>query len=290
MAAPDYEAHYRLLQLSFGAGPKRINTAWKRLSKIHHPDQYNRNTKAYEQALEIQKRLNQAKDDLNKWFEINPSLTPPPSWTPQEKEPPKNDPPKEQKKTGWFRGSKPELSAAQNLIARWKRICLVYEISPVIAAAILSFLLVSLPGSILFALADTAFSAANNLTAWIIAMECIFIPVLFCRITFEMEILKFQENVHYFEMRATSAEALEFVKAILKKHNMAILCHDTTYKAILTEQNICVRYAVRAIGTNTIIALEARVTGKKDLTTGLRILKDILHEVKRKTVLCCLLR
>src|SRR5579885_973941 len=77
MANMDFETCYAALELQFGAGLKEINERWRKLSRIHHPDLHARNPKNYQIALEKQKQLNNARDILKKWFEMNPQATPP---------------------------------------------------------------------------------------------------------------------------------------------------------------------------------------------------------------------
>lgn len=77
MAVMDYEACYAALQLSFGASLKEVNERWRKLSREHHPDRHMRDPKAYKQALEKQKQLNNARDILKTWFEANPASPPP---------------------------------------------------------------------------------------------------------------------------------------------------------------------------------------------------------------------
>lgn len=77
MAVMDYEACYAVLQLNFGAGLKQVNEHWRKLSRIHHPDRHMCDPKAYRQALEKQKQINNARDVLKKWFEENPHSPPP---------------------------------------------------------------------------------------------------------------------------------------------------------------------------------------------------------------------
>ena len=77
MATMDFEACYKALELPFGAGLKEINECWRKLSRVHHPDRHMTNPKAYRQALEKQKQLNNARDLLKKWFEANPNSSPP---------------------------------------------------------------------------------------------------------------------------------------------------------------------------------------------------------------------
>lgn len=77
MAVMDYEACYAALQLNFGAGLKQVNERWRKLSRVHHPDRHMSDPKAYRQALEKQKQLNNARDILKKWFETNPHSSPP---------------------------------------------------------------------------------------------------------------------------------------------------------------------------------------------------------------------
>jgi len=77
MATLDFEACYTVLGLPFGAGLKEINDRWRKLSRVHHPDRHMTDPKAYRQALEKQKQLNNARDLLKKWFEANPHSPPP---------------------------------------------------------------------------------------------------------------------------------------------------------------------------------------------------------------------
>ncbi len=77
MADIDYDACYGALQLKFGANWKQVNDAWRRLSRIHHPDQHRRDPSTHKQALEKQKQINNARDVLKKWFETNPATPPP---------------------------------------------------------------------------------------------------------------------------------------------------------------------------------------------------------------------
>ncbi|MBX9694367.1 MAG: J domain-containing protein [Cyanobacteria bacterium] len=77
MAVMDYEACYAALQLNFGACLTEVNERWRKLSRIHHPDRHMSDPKAYRQALEKQKQLNNARDILKKWFEANPHSSPP---------------------------------------------------------------------------------------------------------------------------------------------------------------------------------------------------------------------
>lgn len=77
MAIIDFEACYAVLGLPFGAGIKEINERWRKLSRVHHPDRHMRDPKAYRQALEKQKQLNNARDLLKKWFDANPHSSPP---------------------------------------------------------------------------------------------------------------------------------------------------------------------------------------------------------------------
>lgn len=79
MAQMNYEACYTALQLKFGAGMNEVNQNWRKLSRKHHPDQFARDKKLYQQALEKQKQLNNARDVLKKWFEVNPNAIPPKS-------------------------------------------------------------------------------------------------------------------------------------------------------------------------------------------------------------------
>ncbi|MBY0359572.1 MAG: J domain-containing protein [Candidatus Obscuribacterales bacterium] len=64
MTKLDWESCYGVLELRPGATLKEVNKAWKRLSKLNHPDQYGQGSKAYFQALEKQKQLNAAHDFL----------------------------------------------------------------------------------------------------------------------------------------------------------------------------------------------------------------------------------
>src|SRR5260221_1432649 len=77
MAQMDYEACYTALQLNFGAGLKEVNERWRKLSRKHHPDLHARDPKAHRQALEKQKQINNARDILKTWFELNPDKMPP---------------------------------------------------------------------------------------------------------------------------------------------------------------------------------------------------------------------
>ncbi|HEY9787577.1 MAG TPA: DnaJ domain-containing protein [Candidatus Obscuribacterales bacterium] len=77
MANIDYDACYCALNLTPGATVKQVNEAWRRLSRIHHPDQHVANPSSHKQALEKQKQINNARDNLKKWFEQNPSIPPP---------------------------------------------------------------------------------------------------------------------------------------------------------------------------------------------------------------------
>lgn len=77
MAIMNFEACYAALELPFGAGPKEVNGRWRKLSQIHHPDRHASNPSKYQAALEKQKQLNNARDVLKKWFEMNPQATPP---------------------------------------------------------------------------------------------------------------------------------------------------------------------------------------------------------------------
>ena len=79
MVQMDYEACYRALQLNFGAGLKEVNESWRKLSRKHHPDLHARDPKAHRQALEKQKQINNARDILKKWFDLNPNAVPPQS-------------------------------------------------------------------------------------------------------------------------------------------------------------------------------------------------------------------
>jgi len=73
----DFETCYAALELQFGAGLKEINEQWRKLSRIHHPDRHARDPKKHHIAQEKQKQLNNARDLLKKWFEVNPHATPP---------------------------------------------------------------------------------------------------------------------------------------------------------------------------------------------------------------------
>lgn len=73
----DFETCYAALELQFGAGLKEINERWRKLSRIHHPDRHARDPKKHHIAQEKQKQLNNARDILKKWFEVNPHATPP---------------------------------------------------------------------------------------------------------------------------------------------------------------------------------------------------------------------
>lgn len=77
MATMDFEACYKALELPFGASLREINERWRKLSRVHHPDRHMRDPKAYRQALEKQKQLNNARDVLKKWFDANPHSLPP---------------------------------------------------------------------------------------------------------------------------------------------------------------------------------------------------------------------
>ena len=77
MANMDYETCYAALELHFGASLKQINERWRKLSRVHHPDHHARDPRKYHFALEKQKQLNNARDILKKWFEMNPHVTPP---------------------------------------------------------------------------------------------------------------------------------------------------------------------------------------------------------------------
>lgn len=77
MATMDYEACYAALELKFGAGLKEVNQSWRKLSRKHHPDVHARDPKAHRVALEKQKQINNARDILKKWFELNPHAMPP---------------------------------------------------------------------------------------------------------------------------------------------------------------------------------------------------------------------
>lgn len=77
MATMDFEACYTALGLPFGAGLKEVNERWRKLSRVHHPDRHMGDPKAYRQALEKQKQLNNARDLLKKWFDANPHSSPP---------------------------------------------------------------------------------------------------------------------------------------------------------------------------------------------------------------------
>src|SRR6185437_14163699 len=73
----DFDACYAALQLNFGASLNDVQNAWRKLSRIHHPDQHTTNPRAHKQALEKQKQINNARDVLKKWFEQNPDVPPP---------------------------------------------------------------------------------------------------------------------------------------------------------------------------------------------------------------------
>jgi len=73
----NYEECYKILELEFGAALSEINKAWRRLSMIHHPDKHNTNPARYQKALEQQKKINNARDVLRKWFDQNPGAVPP---------------------------------------------------------------------------------------------------------------------------------------------------------------------------------------------------------------------
>lgn len=77
MATMDFEACYTALGLPFGASLKEVNERWRKLSRVHHPDHHMRDPKAYRQALEKQKQLNNAREVLKKWFDANPHSLPP---------------------------------------------------------------------------------------------------------------------------------------------------------------------------------------------------------------------
>lgn len=74
----NYEECYRILELEFGATIQQVNKAWRRLSKLHHPDKHNNNNPhQYQTALERQKKINNARDMLRKWFDLYSGVTPP---------------------------------------------------------------------------------------------------------------------------------------------------------------------------------------------------------------------
>ncbi len=77
MTVINYEACYAARQLTFGAGVKEVNERWRKLSRVHHPDRHARDPNAYQQAPEKQKQLNNARDILKNWFELNPHAMPP---------------------------------------------------------------------------------------------------------------------------------------------------------------------------------------------------------------------
>lgn len=78
---PNYEECYKILDLDFGATIQQVNMAWRRLSMLHHPDKHNNNPHQHQQALERQKKINNARDVLRKWFDQNPGVAPPRSST-----------------------------------------------------------------------------------------------------------------------------------------------------------------------------------------------------------------
>lgn len=74
---PNYEECYKILDLDFGATIQQVNMAWRRLSMLHHPDKHNNNPHQHQQALEYQKKINNARDVLRKWFDQNRGVAPP---------------------------------------------------------------------------------------------------------------------------------------------------------------------------------------------------------------------
>lgn len=292
MTAPDYENHYDLLNLNFGADLRQVNAAWKRLSRMYHPDQYKRDSAIYKQALETQKQLNQAHDDLNTWFEKNPATTPPRSHKSNRKTGAKDA--KEQEKTGWFIASKLELSPAQNLLSIFSKLCEPPGISTALAATILSFCLASIPAGMFLVLINTFFfwlegHYAGWLFAWVITAECSMLLALFCRLFVEMELIHFQEYIWYFEINAQKNEAIDFIKNILQRRQLkGSICFfrsdDYIYETVLEEGKIVVRFAARNIEKNTIIALEARIISWQDPLICYRLLSSIFSEVKTKAV------
>lgn len=76
----DYDACYAALQLIPGASLALINESWRKLSRLHHPDLFACDARAYKKALEKQKQINNARDILKKWFEANPGAVPPSSF------------------------------------------------------------------------------------------------------------------------------------------------------------------------------------------------------------------
>lgn len=73
----NYEECFNTLELKFGASINEINKAWRRLSKIYHPDKHNQNPHYYYKALERQKKINIARDILHRWSEQHPGMPPP---------------------------------------------------------------------------------------------------------------------------------------------------------------------------------------------------------------------
>jgi len=73
----NYETCYEILGLRFGASYLEVKQAYRFLSRRHHPDRFHGDELAQMRALRRQKELNQARDLLKGWFDMNPKSRPP---------------------------------------------------------------------------------------------------------------------------------------------------------------------------------------------------------------------
>jgi len=72
-----FEECYAQLGLAFGADAAQVKQAWKARTLKCHPDKFAGNPKAHAEATALQMELNNARDQLLKFFKDYPGATPP---------------------------------------------------------------------------------------------------------------------------------------------------------------------------------------------------------------------
>ena len=56
------------LELSYGAGPEEVEKAWKRLSRMYHPDRHVGDPERERTAVQLMQGINQARETLRRHF------------------------------------------------------------------------------------------------------------------------------------------------------------------------------------------------------------------------------
>lgn len=300
MPTPNHKHCYDTLELSFGANLKQVEAAWKRLSKLNHPDQFRHDKKKHEQALEKQKQLNHSRDLLKAWLEAKSGQADSPSsGNPSSKR--ENGTAETKTSTGqkpqtdWFPDSKPESSFCQELLLAFAS--LSHEPKP----DKYSFLLLFSPffGSIWLAA-----STINLLFPWLAGhypdwLVTILLAIgfgttvfLFSRSFWEVESQKIQKEVLYFKTTKSPAQAKEKVQSILTEQQFGengwtFRTNDSFHEAHFaptstsqTKSSIVVRFAIKKENTYTIIGMQIRIKNQFCIAHSCKTAQMIIKSLK----------